>query len=176
MKTTLIVPVSGYINQGSAKTGYWLSLVFVILGSCLLLLLDVDDGDAVLHTITEAAHDNTNRATFDTNLSCVFNFGDLDSDKNMSMSYSSKLDHLLFRGDVNENLEFKTENPPCMRRLSKSDSDILKSLETGNKLNNHPVSTLNRQATWHKLLTSPPQKVIQQERDLLVIDQITSTV
>jgi hypothetical protein len=165
--------VTGYINQDSDKTGYWLSLAFVILGSCLLLLLHIEDGDAVLHTVTEAAHNNTNRATFDAKMSRVFNFGDLDSVRHMS---DSKIDHLLLRGDVNGNLQFKAENPSCMRRLSKSDSAILKSLETGNTLIKHPVSTLNRQATWHKLITSPPQKVIQQERDLLVIDQITSTV
>ena len=55
-----------------------------------------------------------------------------------------------------------------MRRLSKSDPDILKSLGTGNTLNKHPISTLSRQATWHKLLSSPtlqsePKKVIPQE-------------
>ena len=97
MRTTLIIPVPGYINQESDKSGYWLSLVFVILGSCLLLLLHVEDGDAVLHTVTEAAHNNTNRATFDTNLSRVFNFGDLDSVRHMSMSYNSKIDYLLLR-------------------------------------------------------------------------------
>ena len=161
--------------------GFLWSLVFVILGSCLLLLLDVEDGDALLHTVSKAAHNNTNRATFDKNMSHVYNFGDMDSVRHMSMSYNSKLDHLLLRGDVNGNLQFKTENPPCMRRLSKSDSDILKSLGTGKTLNKHPVSTLGRQATWHKLLSSPShnnkgQKMIPKEKDLLVIDQITSTV
>ena len=78
-------------------------------------------------------------------------------------------------------LQLKTEYPPCMRRLSKSDPEILKSLGTGKTLEEHKVSALSRQATWHKLLSSPPvqrepQKVIQKERDLLVIDQITSTV
>ena len=43
--------VPGYINQGNEKTGYWFSLFFVILGSCLLSLLSVEDGDAVLHIV-----------------------------------------------------------------------------------------------------------------------------
>jgi hypothetical protein len=156
-------------------------LVFVILGSCLLLLLHVEDGDAVLHTVHEVSHNKTNRANFDQNLTRLFPLGDLDSVKNMSMSYNSNIDYLLLRGDVDGNLQFETENLPCMRRLSKSDPDIRKSLGPGNTLKKHSGSTLSRQATWHKLLSSPPvqsepQKVIQQERDLLVIDQMTSTV
>ena len=117
-------------------------MVFVILGSCLLLLLHIEDGDAVLHTVTEAAHNNTNKATFDKKMSRVFNFGDLDSVRHMSMSYNSILDHLLLRGGLNGNLQYKTENPLFMRKLSKSDSDILKSLGTEKTVNKHPVSTL----------------------------------
>jgi hypothetical protein len=162
-------------------------LVSVILGSCLLSLLHVEDGDAVLHTVPVPAHDNSNSTILDAKLSQRFELLDLDSTNNLSMSYNSKVDNFLVRGNyeggyVNGNLKFQKENLNIIRRLFQSDPDLLKSLGMWrNKEKSYPVSMLKRQATWHKLLStnhpssSPPlinrcDKVLPQESNLLVID------
>ena len=67
----------------------------VILGSCLLFLLDVEDGDAVLHTLTQG---DLNIPTANANYiqSPRFTF---DTASTMSMSYNSKVDNFLVRDD-----------------------------------------------------------------------------
>jgi len=192
LPSLLGITITGYINQDRDKTGYWFSLVFVILGSCLLSLLHVDDGDAVLHTVPAVARDNRQGAMLGQDLSHRFNLGDFEDANNLSMSCNSKVDKFLvggsYEGDLNGNVKSQKSDLHFMSALSHSDPEGLNSPGMWKKQDMyHPVSILKRQATWHKLLSTnqPPQspplstryaKVLPRETDLLVIDQITSTV
>jgi hypothetical protein len=152
--------------------------VSVILSSCLLFLLDVEDGDAVLHTLTQG---DLNIPTATANYikqSPRFTF---DTTNTMSMSYNSKVDNFLVRdvyeGNVNGNLKYQ-ETTLCPRRLSQSDPDLLKSLRINQTCDkSHSVSNLKRQNTWHKLIyPSPSDKVLPDKSDQMVIQKISSTV
>ena len=149
--------VPGYMNQGNHKTGYWFSLFFVILGSCLLSLLIVEDGDAVLHLIQVNGVDNDKDRMIGATLTQKLNNSD-DTNK-----MSRKVDLFHQRIDVNGNSQYPARNLPGMRRLSHSDPELITSPNS--------LQQLNRQATWHRLRytnNTPP--------DMMVIDQITSTV
>ena len=160
------------------------------LGSCFLSLIHVDD---VLYTVPVVPHDSNN-FVLDPEMSQRLNLGDFDEANNLSMSCNTKVDKFLVGGDVNGNVKFRRGDLHGMSPLSHSDPEGLhygynqdKPGPWKNVALSHPVSILSRQATWHKLLsTNPPSpsptipniydKVLPQETDLLVIDQITSTV
>jgi hypothetical protein len=148
--------VAGYMNQDHDKTGYWFSIFFVILGVCLLLLLSVKDGDAVLHTFQGCGLDNDKDVMI--GATTMLN---LNSDNPIILS--RKYDKFQQISDVNGNSQYPPRNLPGMSRLSQSDPELITSP--------HSLQQLNRQATWHKLRytnSTPP--------DVMVIDQITSTV
>ena len=134
--------VQGYINQYHDRTGYWISLVSVSLGSCLLSLLDIEDGDAVIHTLIQEDQGIPAKQlqwfTFDTthtmSMSCILrvdNFqvrGDYQGD---------------YQGDVNGNLKYRKDNIGCIRRLSQSDPDILISLRINQTLDKSPPVSIS---------------------------------
>ena len=120
--------VAGFINNDHDKTGYWFSLVFVILGSCFLSLIHVDDGDAVLHTVPVVPHDSNN-IMLDPEMSQRLNLRAFDDANNLSMSCNSKVDKFLvngdFEGDLNGNLKFHRSDLHGMSPLSHSDPEGL---------------------------------------------------
>ena len=111
------------------------------------------DGDAVLHLVKVNGLDNDNDSINGGALTKRLN---LNSDDRNIMSIKGE------GIDMNGNCQYPARNLSGMRRLSHSDPELGKE---------HSVQLLNRQATWHRLRytnNTPP--------DMLVIDQITSTV
>ena len=119
---SIIVP--GYLNQYHNKAGCWVSIFFIILGSCLLSLLGEEDGEAVLHTV------QLNR---------------LDKDKGRNEELKQRFNNML---DQNLNqVSCKTSDIPgnlaYMTRLCHSDPELVPSPRLGRNM--------VRQATWHRL-------------------------
>ena len=139
---------AGYINQSYGKTGYWVSLLAIILGSSLLSLLDAEDSSNVLHTVPLAGHDPPA-------VPCP--------DMPVPMSVVGSYLHC----ERNTSASTYKENLPSLRRLSYSDPYI-----SHTQSRDH---TITRQDTWHTLLSPPPQQQKQQQQHT-VIEQMTSTV
>ena len=137
---------AGYINQSYGKTGYWVSLLAVIIGSSLLSLIDAEDAGNVLHSVPLAGHDPPVPPC---------------SDMSVPMSVVGPYLHCE-RNNIAGNHK---ENLPSLRRLSYSDPYI-----SHTQPRDH---TITRQDTWHTLLSPPPP---QQQQQHTVIEQITSTV
>ena len=142
---SIIVP--GYLNQNHDKTGYWFSIFFIILGSCLLSLLGEEDDEAVLHTVQ-------------------LNMPDKDKVRNEQLKQRfNMLDQNL------NQVSYKTSDMPgnlaYMTRLCHSDPELVPSPRLGRNM--------VRQATWHRL-GQANNGHDHHAKDRLVVDQITSTV
>ena len=160
--------LSGYINSTYSKTGYWFSILSVLLATCILSLVNIEEEDGVLHSLPSLPSSST--ASNLTKRTAV------SYDPEISMNFGSKVDKYLGEpagqggsGDMNGNFKLRQGD----RKLSYSDPTLLNSTLWEQQ-------GLRRQTTWHRI--SEAQQERQENRqedrqqDNLVIDQITSTV
>ena len=88
--------LSGYINSTYSKTGYWFSILSVLLGASILSLVNIEEDEGVLHSLPPPSHTSTT-TTKRTGVSY---------DPEISMNYGSKVDKYLGgAGDLNGNFK-----------------------------------------------------------------------
>ena len=112
--------LSGYINSTYSKTGYWFSILSVLLGSSILSLVNMEEDEGVLHSLPPPPHtSNTKRPG-------------VSYDPEISMNYGSKVDKYLGgAGDLNGNFKGRQVEVGVgavnSRNLSYSDPALLTS-------------------------------------------------
>ena len=84
--------LSGYINSTYSKTGYWFSILSVLLGTSILSLVNIEEDEGVLHSLPPPSS-HTKRPG-------------VSYDPEISMNYGSKVDKYLGGGgDLNGNFK-----------------------------------------------------------------------
>ena len=163
-----MLSLSGYINSTYSKTGYWFSILSVLLATCILSLVNIEEEDGVLHSLPSLPSSST--ASNLTKRTAV------SYDPEISMNFGSKVDKYLGEpagqggsGDMNGNFKLRQGD----RKLSYSDPTLLNSTLWEQQ-------GLRRQTTWHRISEAQQERQENrqedQQEDNLVIDQITSTV
>ena len=194
---TIIGRFPGYINQSNDKTGYWFSLVFVVLGGCVLSLLPEDE--LLDHPVVDPS------VSFSTNCGPMddpdmdrmrYNFPPLELDGDMSTC--SKVGHFLMADHHRHSVHMDMDSlcdKPLVKTVNMSYSDPEAICQSGvnsrqkvtPQCDERPVSILKRQKTWHKCdsngVNPPPPPpppgyghVVPPSPDVMVVDLITSTV
>ena len=157
--------LSGYINSSYSKTGYWFSILSVLLATSILSLVNIEEDEGVLHSLPPLPASSSHPSNLTKRSTVTY-------DPEISMNYGSKVDRYLGgggAGDMNGNFKLGQTD----RKLSYSDPTLLNS-------SLWEQQGLRRQTTWHRI--SEAQQERQENRqedrqeDNLVIDQITSTV
>ena len=155
--------LSGYINSSYSKTGYWFSILSVLLATSILSLVNIEEDEGVLHSLPPLPASSSHPSNLTKRSTVTY-------DPEISMNYGSKVDRYLGgSGDMNGNFKLGQTD----RKLSYSDPTLLNS-------SLWEQQGLRRQVTWHRI--SQPQEERREERQetcpetCLVIDQITSTV
>ena len=100
------VLLSGYINSTYSKTGYWFSILSVLLATCILSLVNIEEEDGVLHSLPSLPSSST--ASNLTKRTAV------SYDPEISMNFGSKVDKYLGEpagqggsGDMNGNFKLR---------------------------------------------------------------------
>ena len=87
--------LSGYINSTYSKTGYWFSILSVLLGASILSLVNMEEDEGVLHSLPPPSLTSTTTKR-----------PGVSYDPEISMNYGSKVDKYLGgAGDLNGNFK-----------------------------------------------------------------------
>ena len=115
--------LSGYINSTYSKTGYWFSILSVLLGASILSLVNIEEDEGVLHSLPPPSQASTTPKRTG-----------VSYDPEISMNYGSKVDKYLGgAGDLNGNFKGRQVEVGVgavnSRNLSYSDPALLTSSE-----------------------------------------------
>ena len=131
-------PVSGYINSTYSKTGYWFSILSVLLGASILSLVNMEEDEGVLHSLPPPSLTSTTTKR-----------PGVSYDPEISMNYGSKVDKYLGgSGDLNGN--FKGRQVESSRNLSYSDPALLTSSEPLRPSQSRPSHSQTCSSLWRQ--------------------------
>lgn len=168
------VSLTGYINTVSGdRTGYWLSLLALALAGATLSLLPLQE--EVVHRGNQSLRlAGSECGACRPSSQARFNLDDFDDGNNVSMTAHSKVDQFLAPSLLPHHYQGNLRN---LGPLSHSEPEVgSPGVWRSQEHLPEPQGILKRQATWHKLLDPQVADPVTSKQDMLVIDQITSTV